>query len=268
MSQEREPADHDHQTLAQGRALSADFDHDPERFAANQLATLAFSIIGDVHDRVADRLAKITNGPILDLGGGDGALAKSLARHGRSAIVVDRADYVRGAPRPAVQADATRLPFRAECFAAVAALWMLYYLDRPEVVLIESTRVLRPGGTFVACTSSRYNDPEFASLLPNWGEPFSFDAETAPEIISDHFKITEVITWDTPAVRLPDRAAVALFLRGRGLSAEEASLQARQWNTPLTVTKRGRLIWARRPPRSRRRYRPPRPPLQGPPSHR
>ena len=49
---------------------------------------------------------------------------------------------------------------------------------------------------------SRYNDPEFASVLPHWGEPFSFDAETAPEIISDHFTITEVITWDTPAVRL------------------------------------------------------------------
>lgn len=75
MSQAREPADYDHQTLA-GRGLSADFDHDPERFAANQLATQAFSIIGDVHDRVADRLAKITNGPILDLGGGNGALAK------------------------------------------------------------------------------------------------------------------------------------------------------------------------------------------------
>jgi hypothetical protein len=83
--------------------------------------------------------------------------------------VIDRADYVRGAPRPAVQADATRLPFRAECFAAVAALWMLYYLDRPEVVLIESTRVLRPGGTFVACTSSRYNDPEFAEPATELG---------------------------------------------------------------------------------------------------
>lgn len=160
-----------------------------------------------MHDRVADRLAKITNGPILDLGGGNGTLAKSLAQHGRTAIVVDRAEYVRSAPRPAVQADATRLPFRAQCFAAVAALWMLYYLDRPEVAMIESTRVLRPGGTFVACTSSRYNDPELASVLPHWGEPFSFDAETAPEIISDHFTITEVITWDTPAVRLPDRAA-------------------------------------------------------------
>jgi len=127
-------------------ALEADFDHDPGRFAANQLATQSYSMIGDVHDQVADRLAKITIGPILDLGGGNGNLAKSLARHGRSTVVVDRADYVRSAPRPAVQADATRLPFRAECFAAVAALWMPYYLDRPEDVLIEAARVLRTGG--------------------------------------------------------------------------------------------------------------------------
>lgn len=247
MDQSREPANPERQARSEGKALAADFDHDPERFAANQLATQDFSMIGDVHDRVAERLAKFTAGPILDLGGGNGTLAKSLARQGRDAIVVDRADYVRGAPRPAVQADATRLPFRAECFAAVAALWMLYYLDNPGLALAEASRVLRPEGIFVACTSSRYNDPEFASVLPGSGEPFSFDAETAPEIISEHFKITEVIKWDTPAVRLPDEAAVALFLRGRGLSAEEASLQSHRWNTPLSVTKRGCLIWACRP---------------------
>jgi SAM-dependent methyltransferase len=228
-------------------ALEADFDHDPGRFAANQLATQNFSIVGDVHDQVADRLAKITIGPILDLGGGNGTLAKLLSTHGRSAVVVDRADYVRSAPRPAVQADATHLPFRAECFAAVAALWMLYYLNRPEEALIEAARVLRTGGIFVACTSSRYNDPEFASLLPGWGEPFSFDAETAPASVAHHFKIIEVVEWDLPAVRLPDAAAVKLFLRGRGLDADEASRQATSWTTPLTVTKRGCLIWARRP---------------------
>jgi hypothetical protein len=48
-------------------ALEADFDHDPGRFAANQLATQNFSMIGDVHDQVADRLAKITIGPFLIL---------------------------------------------------------------------------------------------------------------------------------------------------------------------------------------------------------
>jgi ubiquinone/menaquinone biosynthesis C-methylase UbiE len=110
-----------------------------------------------VHDRVADRLAETTIGPILDVGGGNGSLTRSLARHGRTAMVVDRAGQVSTAPRPAVQADATRLPFRDECFAAVAALWMLYYLHRPELALVEATRVLRPAGTFVACTSSRYN---------------------------------------------------------------------------------------------------------------
>jgi SAM-dependent methyltransferase len=243
-----EPANQDEEAQQlEGGALAADFDDDPERFAANQLATQNFSMIGDVHDRVAERLAKITVGPILDLGGGNGTLAKSLAEHGRSAIVVDRADYVRSAPRPAVQADATRLPFRTECFAAIAALWMLYYLDNLGVALVEASRVLRTEGVFVACTSSRYNDPEFASVLPNWGQPFRFDAETASEIISEHFKITEVITWDTPAVHLPDKAAVALFLRGRGLSRQEASVQADQSNTPLTVTKRGCLIWALKP---------------------
>ena len=76
---------------------------------------------------------------------------------------------------------------------------------------------------------------EFANVLPNCGESFSFEAETAPEIISEHFKITEVITWDTPAVHLPDRAAVALFLRGRRLSRQEASVQADRSNTPLTA---------------------------------
>jgi SAM-dependent methyltransferase len=183
-----------------GRALTADFDHDPERFAANQLATQSFSMISDVHDRVADRLAKIVSGPILDLGGGNGTLATSLIKHGRTAVVVDRADYVHSAPRPAVQADATQLPFRSESFAAVAALWMLYYLDRPEDALTEAVRVLRSGGILVACTSSRYNDPEFVSVLPDWGKPFSFDAETAAAIIADYFTITEVIRWDTPAL--------------------------------------------------------------------
>jgi SAM-dependent methyltransferase len=243
MDRPQQPADQDRP----GRALAADFDHDPGRFAANQLATQNFSVLGDVHDQVADQLAKITDGPILDLGGGNGTLAKALHQHARSAIVLDRADYVRGAPRPAVQADATRLPFRDESFAAVAALWVLYYLSRPEEALIEASRVLRTGGVFVACTSSRYNDPEFASVLPDWGKPFSFDAETAAAIVADHFTITEVIKWDMPTVRLPDTAAVALFLRGRGLSADQASRQAPRWTTPMTVTKRGCLIWARRP---------------------
>jgi hypothetical protein len=73
MDQPQQPANED-QVL---RPLAADFDRDPERFAANQLVTQKFAILGDVHDQVADRLAEITSGPILDLGGGNGSLGQA-----------------------------------------------------------------------------------------------------------------------------------------------------------------------------------------------
>jgi hypothetical protein len=53
MDQPQQPANED-QVL---RPLAADFDRDPERFAANQLVSQKFAILGDVHDQVADRLA-------------------------------------------------------------------------------------------------------------------------------------------------------------------------------------------------------------------
>jgi SAM-dependent methyltransferase len=167
-------------------------------------------------------------------------------------VVVDRAPYVRNAPPPAVQADAARLPFTEGCFGAVAALWMLYYEPGPSVVLAEVARVLGAAGVFVACTSSRYNDPEFADVLPGWGEPFSFDAETAVDIVGEQFSITEVLRWDAAVVRLPDAAAVRMFLRGRGLSAVAAAEEAARRRCPLNVTKRGCLIWAQKTFRQRR----------------
>ena len=228
------------------RALTPDFASDPERFAANQAATRQFSAAGDVHQPIADRLAALDSGRVLDLGGGDGTLARLLVRHHVPTVVVDRAAYVRNAPPPAVQADAARLPFIDRCFDAVAALWMLYYVPQPSIVLAEVARVLRAGGVFVACTSSRYNDPEFAEVLPGWGEPFSFDAETAVDIVGEQFSITEVLRWDKAVVRLPDAAAVRLFLRGRGLSAAAAAEEAARRRCPLSVTKRGCLIWAQK----------------------
>ncbi len=106
--------------------------------------------------------------------------------------------------------------------------------------------MLSAGGVFVACTSSRYNDPEFTEVLPGWGEPFSFDAETAADVVAEQFSITEVLRWDTAVVRLPDVAAVRLFLRGRGLSDVAAAEEAARRHCPLSVTKRGCLIWAQK----------------------
>jgi hypothetical protein len=72
------------------RPLTPDFDSDPERFAANQAATQQFSAGGDVHQQVADRIAALNAGRVLDLGGGDGTLARLLARHDVPTVVLDR----------------------------------------------------------------------------------------------------------------------------------------------------------------------------------
>ena len=229
-----------------GRALPADYDADPGRFDANVRATEAFSRVGDLHPLVAEQLAMIGPAGVLDLGGGIGRLAALLHDRNIWTVVVDSARHIGRAPAPRVLGDAGRLPFVDGSFDAVAALWMLYHLDRPGRALREAHRVLRPGGTFVACTASRTNDPELAGVLPNWGRRTSFDAEEAIEIVSQAFHVTRVISWDQPFVTLPDRDAAELFLRGRGLSEREAHRRASRLDTPMSVTKRGVLVWGRR----------------------
>jgi SAM-dependent methyltransferase len=226
------------------KPIPADYDSDPARFAANQAATASFSTAGDLHALVAQRLHQAGVAPVLDLGGGNGQLARHLRAARVSTVVVDPAVYVRQAPKPAIRADARALPFVDRSFGAVAALWMLYHLPTPRMALLEVSRVLRPRGLFVACTSSRRNDPEFADVLPGWGDAFVFDAESAVDVVASAFDVIDVQRWDAPMMTLPDQAAVELFLRGRGLSLERSQQAAEGFSTPMTVTKRGALIWA------------------------
>jgi len=160
-------------------------------------------------------------------------------------VVLDQARYVATAPPPVVLADAERLPFADETFDAAAALWMLYHVAEPIVVLQQAARVLKPGGSFVACAPSRYNDPEFKTVLPEWGSRSTFDAEDAAATIGQVFDVLDVERWDAPLVSLRDAAAVEKFLRGRGLSPQAAGEAALGFEPPMAVTKRGALVWAR-----------------------
>lgn len=228
------------------RAAPVDYDTDLDRFLTNQAATRLFSTSGDVHEPVAARLAELhPAGRVLDLGGGNGLLAGHLRERGLAGVVLDQAGYAATAPPPVVLGDAERLPFEGQVFDAVAALWMLYHVADPVRVLREAARVLRPGGSFVACTASRYNDPELQAVLPAWGAASTFDAEDARSIVGEVFEVVDVERWDAPLVWLPDAAAVARFLRGRGLDSRAAVDAAAGFETPMSVTKRGALVWGR-----------------------
>ncbi|MBC9727644.1 hypothetical protein H8R17_23240 [Streptomyces sp. TRM68367] len=85
-----------------------------------------------------------------------------------------------------------------------------------------------------------------ASLLPRWCEPLTFDAEDAADQLGRVFDVVGIERWDRPMIHLADRAALAHFLRGRGLSEEDARRAAHRLETPLTVTKRRMTGWARK----------------------
>ncbi len=92
---------------------------------------------------------------VLDLGSGPGNTANLLARTGATVTGIDFSpEMVRVARTtyPEItfeQADAERLPYEDGSFDAVVASYLLHRLARPEVVLREAHRVLRPGGAFV-----------------------------------------------------------------------------------------------------------------------
>ena len=230
-----------------GSALPLDYDSDPQRFAANQQATRRFSARGDVHAGIARRMAEAGCRMVVDIGGGNGVLAQYLAAEGVETVVVDPAGYVSQAPAPAVRASAFHLPFRDECFDAAAAVWMLYHLTDPIIALLEARRVLRPGGLLAVAAPSRCNDPEVATVLPGWGQASSFDAENGVHQLGEVFEVVEVERWDEPMIHLVNREALTLFLRGRGLSEQDAAEAAVRFDVPLQVTKRGMVAWCRKP---------------------
>lgn len=226
--------------------LPSDYDDDPGRYAANQLATHRFLGRQDAHPEVARRFADDGRRLVVDIGGGNGTLAQLLNAEGIGFVVVDRAAHVAQAPRPGVRADACQLPFGGGTFDGAAALWMLYHLLNPLAALREAHRVLCPGGLLAVAAPSRRNDPELASVLPGWGEPLSFDAENGPALLGQVFDVVDIQQWDTPWVRVPDRAGLALYLRGRGLAEEHAHSAARRLDLPMIITKRGMIGWARK----------------------
>lgn len=94
------------------------------------------------------------SGITLDLGCGEGRVARELKRAGHNVVGIDSSQALVAAAREAdpgfdVQvADATQTPFPNDHFSLVVASMSLMNMDDLPRVVAEVARVLRPGGLF------------------------------------------------------------------------------------------------------------------------
>jgi SAM-dependent methyltransferase len=225
------------------RAVSPDYDRDPGRFRLARSVLRLHARAGDVHARVAERLVAEGLTPVLDVGCGEGELARHLPE-GAWVGVDSSPTMLARAPEPHVEAEATAVPFPSASFGSVALLYVLYHLPEPERALEEAHRLLRPGGIVAVAAPSRDDSPELAHALPRG--PLSFDAELAAGLLGQLFVDVEVERWDARLVELPTRSAVRDYLIGKGTDRDAACAAAAAADVPLAVTKRGALAFARR----------------------
>jgi SAM-dependent methyltransferase len=98
---------------------------------------------------------------VLDLGCGRGGVVELFWRDVKLAAGLDPdvpslAEH-RTPVMPVVRGVGEHLPFAGESFDLIVCLWVLEHLERPEDVLREVRRVLRPGGHFVFLTPNLRN---------------------------------------------------------------------------------------------------------------
>jgi SAM-dependent methyltransferase len=226
--------------------LPNDYDSDPGRFLSTEKHPH-----DDVHPYVAARFAAAGARTVVDVGGGNGRLARLLPAQSMWCLLVDLSPTMLSlAPGPSVRADGARLPVADACVDAVAALYTLYHYDEPLAPIREARRVLRPGGLFAACAANRDSHPELARVVPGWGGASTFDGEDAAAIVASVFRASgdrvEADRWDGPLVTLSSVADAVSCLRVYGLRETDAADAAATLDLPLTLTARGCVVYATR----------------------
>lgn len=116
-------------------------------------------------------------GAVLDVGCGDGQIARALARTGCTVTGIDPTERnlevarERGGGPTYINAGATDLPFEDSSFDAVVACLVFEHIDDVDGAIAEVARVLRPGGRF----SFFLNHPLLQTPGSGWIDDFILD---------------------------------------------------------------------------------------------
>ena len=170
------------------------------RFAktAGRVAEHSLRQVDAVRNDVQSLIVTAGDERAIDVGTGAGTLAFALAPLVREVVGVDVVPELLEAARreaPAnvtfVEGDATALPFERGSFDVGATRRTLHHIARPELVVAELARVVRPGGTVLvedqiapmdplaAVALDRFErsrDPSHTRLLPDVDLRSLFDA--------------------------------------------------------------------------------------------
>lgn len=142
-------------------AVRKRFSATADRIAAQQDARAA-----ETQARLAALLAPRGDERALDVGTGAGAFALALAPLVREVVGIDLVPELlelarRRAPQNAtfVEGDGRALPFDPASFDLVCSARTLHHAQRPELVVAEMARVLRPAGTMLVLDQIAPVDP-------------------------------------------------------------------------------------------------------------
>jgi ubiquinone/menaquinone biosynthesis C-methylase UbiE len=110
-----------------------------------------------------------TSGLLLDIGCGTGLFLSRYLTYGGEAVGIDLSRGMVARARERLRESdflvgtAEALPFRDNTFDAVASLLTFSYIHRPEEMIADVYRILRPGGRFALCTLGKNL---FTSVVP------------------------------------------------------------------------------------------------------
>lgn len=174
------------------------------------------------------------HGRVLDLGAGDGLLARTFRQHDVWSVDLASAGLRRVAGR-AVVAVADALPFPAQTFDTVVLSEVLEHVPDPMTTLLESRRVCVPGGTFLLSV------PLWPLSRAEWLY-HRRRIRAAPSLAN-------LREWDPNHERRYSRAEILRSVRDAGWTIErvvplfgEASSAAVYWVEPQVAKRTGREI--------------------------